>query len=215
MTCIQDIVSLLKDVATMVAAVVASFIAVKGYDIWKKQLRGKTEYELARRLLRSVYRVRDAIRLVRNPFPDGEQVEALKEAGIEIDTRDSESHVQSSQAVYQRRWKVVQAALRELEIDSLEAEVLWGKALTDSLKLLHEQARVLFGGIQMYLYTLGELYSGREPDTEKYAQAHEIVFDFGQDDSLNKKIEDAVHQAEEALRPHLNLTSGRKLERNR
>jgi hypothetical protein len=62
MTGIQDIVTLFKDLATIFAAVAAGIIAIMGYNAWKKQLRGKAEYELARRLLRNVYRVRDAIR---------------------------------------------------------------------------------------------------------------------------------------------------------
>ena len=208
----QEIVTLLKDLVTMGAASVAAIIAIKGYDTWKKQLRGKTEYELARSLLRSVYRVRDAIRSVRNPLvTSGETAEALQQAGVVVDPSDVKSQPQISQAVYQERWKVLQAALTELEADSLEAEVLWGKGLTDSLKPLHDQVRVLFVGIQRYLYSLGELYSTRkERHTERYAEAYETVMDFGEDDSLNKKVEDAVKQAEEALRPYLSLAPASK-----
>jgi hypothetical protein len=56
-----------KDVATAGAAIVAAVVAVLGLRAWRRQLRGQTQYELARRLLRAVYRVRDEIQGVRNP----------------------------------------------------------------------------------------------------------------------------------------------------
>ncbi|OQY20711.1 MAG: hypothetical protein B6I35_10155, partial [Anaerolineaceae bacterium 4572_32.2] len=83
--CLQEYITLAKDVVTILAALVAATVAIMGLRTWRKQLRGKTEYELARRLLRSVYRVRDAIRIVRNPFiSSAETVQSMREAESEI-----------------------------------------------------------------------------------------------------------------------------------
>jgi type IV secretory pathway VirB2 component (pilin) len=68
---IQPWVTLIKDIVTGLAAATAAVIGVLGLRTWKAQLKGKTEYETARSLLRCVYRVRDAMRVVRNPFQGG------------------------------------------------------------------------------------------------------------------------------------------------
>lgn len=72
----QIYASIAKDVITASAAVTAAVVAVKGLRAWKKQLRGKTDYELARRCLKAVYRVRDGIRMVRNPLQSSEEIAA-------------------------------------------------------------------------------------------------------------------------------------------
>jgi hypothetical protein len=64
---IQQYVTLIKDVLTAIAAVGAASIGLLGLATWRKQLKGRTEYELARRLLVAVYRIRNAVSYLRNP----------------------------------------------------------------------------------------------------------------------------------------------------
>lgn len=72
-------VTLLKDIVTIIALIVSAIVAVPGINAWKEQITGKAEYELAHRLLRSVYQVRDAIRNVGTPIlTSGEIAHALK-----------------------------------------------------------------------------------------------------------------------------------------
>ena len=61
-TTIQPYVTLIKDIFTGFAALVAAIIAIRGYDAWKKQLTANAERELARRVLLAVYKVRDTIK---------------------------------------------------------------------------------------------------------------------------------------------------------
>jgi hypothetical protein len=63
-------VGLAKDAITGIAAGVASVVAVAGLHTWKRQLHGNTNYELARGLLRSAYKLREAIRWVRSLTKD-------------------------------------------------------------------------------------------------------------------------------------------------
>ena len=81
-----DFISIAKDITTGLAALIGAGVAIVGLRAWQHQLKGKTEYELARRLLRAVYRVRDEIHNVRNPaIMPGEFAVAIEEAGIESD----------------------------------------------------------------------------------------------------------------------------------
>src|SRR5215212_10812739 len=99
----QSYLSFIKDLVTVFATVIGGGIAIYGLVAWKRQLRGRTEYELARRVLRAVYKVRDAIQGVRNPLQSAGEIEAsLKEAGISIDFNSPEYRSKSATAVYQR-----------------------------------------------------------------------------------------------------------------
>ena len=48
-----------------VVALVATGIAASGLRTWQKEMRGKDEYETARRLLRATYKVRNAFEYIR------------------------------------------------------------------------------------------------------------------------------------------------------
>jgi hypothetical protein len=88
-------------------------VAILGLQAWKKQLKGKTEFETARNLLRSVYKVRNAIREYRYIVAGGAEIaQALKEANIEVEEFDPEFHAKSQQALYQKRWKRISETYR-------------------------------------------------------------------------------------------------------
>jgi hypothetical protein len=61
-------VTIAKDVMTGIATIAAAVVATMGLHTWKRQLFGNSNYELSRRLLRSAYRLREAIQFVRNPL---------------------------------------------------------------------------------------------------------------------------------------------------
>lgn len=80
----QKYVTLFKDVITCISALTATVVAILGLQAWKKQLKGKTEYELAQKLLYATYKLREAIAWVRNPFQSAAEIsKAMKEYNIE------------------------------------------------------------------------------------------------------------------------------------
>src|SRR3972149_3543256 len=76
--------------ATIIGVIIAGagvYFAASGLSTWRDQLHGRTEYDLARRYLRSTYKVRDALQRVRSPFMFGEEMmAALKMEGIDINS---------------------------------------------------------------------------------------------------------------------------------
>ena len=122
---------LLKDLATIVAASVASYVGIFGLKAWRKQLKGRNDYELARRLLKNTYRIRDGIANIRSPFGNPSEIER---ALTELEVKDSlsgkdnhERHLMEQQALYAFRWdRFLLEQLADLEVDRIEAEVLWG-----------------------------------------------------------------------------------------
>lgn len=59
---------ILKDLALAGAAVVTAWVAVLGLRKWREELRGKTDFEVARALARATYKVRDDLAACRMPL---------------------------------------------------------------------------------------------------------------------------------------------------
>ena len=111
-----QIVATTRDKLTIVCAVIASYVALMGLSTWRRQLRGNTQYDLARRLLLSAYKLRDAVEGVRIPgIHSMEVAHALKETGISTEMMSQRDSVRVEKvAVYEIRWRRVQDAKSEL-----------------------------------------------------------------------------------------------------
>jgi len=202
----QTYLAIVKDIFTILASVIAGVVAIVGLQTWKKQIKGKVEYELAQRLLMAVYKVRDALYYVRNPFMTGSETsQALKSANIEQDPSEPTLSAKSVQAVYQQRWIKVQESWSNMDIALLEAEALWGNEITDLAKLLSNCTVTLRVNITKYLRNL---QNERVHNPEKDEEIDEVIYGFTGDEENNKfsaKIVEIVHKFEKYLKPRLKL----------
>src|SRR5258708_31563621 len=123
--CLEQIVSVGKDIVVAGAAVVGAAVAVLGLNTWNRQLKGGAEYELARRLLKVTYRLRDAIKSVRHPVMWAAEMPAPPEDKAANMSHEERSYYGSSRT-YQVRWQRVADVRTDLQTELLEAEVLWG-----------------------------------------------------------------------------------------
>lgn len=203
----QEYVTLLKDIVTALAAIIAAVVAIAGLKTWRRQLKGNTQYDLARRLLKSAYKLRDAIALVRNPFQSATEIShALKEAGSDVQFGDERYDLLSAQAVYQRRWKAVQAALTDLQIDSLEGEALWGEECRIKVTLLYRLVADLHSNLQMYLRNMER--PPRNISGDSMDAIDSVVYETSGSSRQNlysAGLDAAIHSIEDYLRPHLKL----------
>lgn len=191
-----DLFEIGKDVVTAAAAATVAVVAIVGLRTWRRQLKGKTEYELSRRLLRATYALREEFNRVRNPLMLGAEIAtAFEEAEV-----DPKSEERLPEVVYDYRWRFLQRALNDLNLESLEAEVLWGPEADKPLQPLRECAGDLWAA-------LGEYVSRGEEDTdrERLIQLRRTIHGGGQDDPLAKRLEMAVEGIERFVRPHLKL----------
>jgi hypothetical protein len=141
------------EILTALAAVAGVLIAGFGINDWKKQLKGKTNYELARRYLRAVYRLRDAIKFVRNPWiPPEETASALKEReGSDLDDLDGSLE---TRAVYSSRWNKIIEAGSDLDLELREAEISWGQEALDVEKNLEISVKKLYVNLKILIERL-------------------------------------------------------------
>ena len=64
----SDIFKPSLDLLQALSVIVASVVAVYGINAWRRELKGKREYELAEEVLTLFYRSRDIIKAIRSPF---------------------------------------------------------------------------------------------------------------------------------------------------
>jgi hypothetical protein len=204
---IADWISIIKDIVTALAAATGGIIAVLGLRVWRKQLRGKTDYELARRCLRCVYRVRDSIRIIRNPVQGSDEVvQALKEIAQSSQvTRHVDETLKIQQTVYNLRWQKMNEALSDLQVELLEAEVSWGTNAVVVVEPLHKCVRKLALATSRHLRRFlphGALTPERAEELD-----HVIFEDISEPehDQFFLEVKEAVDLAEEFLQPHLKL----------
>lgn len=203
----QAYISIAKDISTVVAALTAAIVAVLGLQAWKKQLKGKVEYELARRVLRAAFDVRGAIRFVRNPVQMGGEIErAVKEAGVDIDSKGAEFRAKSQAAVYQGRWKKVNEAMSELDIELTEAEVSWGPEIQNRAKPLRECIGKLVSKIWLYIDNLEQPRD--QSDSNERKEIRQVIYLQSEDpdkDTFASEVNRAVDNIAEFLTPYLKI----------
>jgi hypothetical protein len=186
----MEIATLTLEIINTIAIVAGAVVAIRGINSWRSQLRGETDYQLARRFLKSVYKVREAVKYVRNPFiPAGEITTALKESGLGEEEYSNQE--KSNRAVYSARWKKVMDASADLNVELLDAEVSWGKDVTKTTEGFNDQVTKLYVALKMFL----EL---REVKPER-----DIIYDMGETDPFNAKMTGAINKIEDFLKPHL------------
>ena len=59
LTNLQFYLPVVKDFVTIVSLIIASVVAILGLQTWRRQLKGTAEYDLARKVLMAVYKLRD------------------------------------------------------------------------------------------------------------------------------------------------------------
>jgi hypothetical protein len=133
-------------VGNLALPVAAIWIAYKGLDTWRSQLRVQAEYELARRLMRAALRLKDAIIAARVPVSEEAQPVTVKigSAGGTIHTRDVDRET------FRARWERAEDSMNDLYLESMDADVVWGKAADDRIAPLRKHYFDLLNDMEDY-----------------------------------------------------------------
>ena len=165
--------SVLRDVLLGAAAAATAFFAYLGLSTWRRELKGKSEYQLAKDVLKAVYKVREAFKFVRNlliysyEYPD--------------DMKDPHGHLkreyeyEGTAHVYQERWKKVAEAFQELEDLHLDAQVEWGPEYQDVIRKLRSCLVDLQIAIQTMLERKKDPRMGELTDAEKLEEEPSVL----------------------------------------
>jgi hypothetical protein len=182
--------SVIKDIATIIATITASCVAIYGVREWKRQLRGKTDYEIARNYLKTVLSLRESMKNTRNPFISVQEMkESLSENGL--DSEESRNDKKMNRAVYSKRWEQISEKWIELELYLTDAEVSWGKGAVNVYRPLDLLICKLRSKIQLFLS--GNL---KEEDIT-------YIYHSGENDPFDIEVDSEIEKIRDYLKRYL------------
>jgi len=198
----ENIVSTIKDVVVTIASAGGIFVAITGLSAWRKQLTGKNEYEVGIRVLRSTYKIRDAIAALRNPLiTAGEQAAAIEwhSKNASHPAASSDEQRKDEFIIYSYRWNGISAALQDFDLLRIEAEVLWGAFITERMMELRKSIITLRLSLENHLYDRYESMPGR------YKEIQDTIFSIGsmEDNNYSQELQKIVDSIENFIRRKL------------
>jgi hypothetical protein len=155
---VLEIVSTLVQIGFQVTA---AYVALIGLQSWIIQLKGKTEYEVAKNVIAGAYRVRDEIRRCQDTYIT--LTEWAEYQPKRQETAAQRMAMQSRQAYRQRYEKVVEA-MNDWYPSTVEAEALFGEEARYLIDKLMDSCKLLRSSIEIYH---SSLYSGQEDSNDK------------------------------------------------
>ncbi len=200
--------SLAKDLLTALAAAVGAIVAILGLNTWRRQLRGHTEYELARRYLRAALRVRDAISTVRNPFMNYVDKTVPAKSTDAGPQAESLNRAESTRLAYADRWQRLDSARSDLRLEAIEAEVLWGSQALAVLEPLNRAIGELYSSLSSHLDRLDRPHFDGPSGWSQldWNRINSVIYESSADpavDQFTKTIVEAVRTIEGFLAPRL------------
>lgn len=205
MQCITNYWPVLKDITLTITPIIGAYVALKGLSTWSRQLKGSVEYELARRILKCTYSLREAFRAVRNPIMLAEEM-VLPEG---IDTNEMPIEKQrfyGRQHAYQRRWEKLNLTRAALQTELLEAEVVWGEEIIDKFSSVVALQNELWRNVYITLAASNpdESQEYRSVHQEMLRNQRDITYDYlSEEDLFTQDMKRAIEQVENYLKPHL------------
>jgi len=193
-----------KDILVGLSAVAAAIFAFLGLHAWRKELKGRSEYQLAKDVLKSVYKVREAFKHVRHM--------AIYQYEYPEQMRDHNGHLkrehdyEGTAHVYQKRWEKMDEAFKELEEHHLAAQVEWGSEFQDKIVKLRRCRAELLVAIQQLLERKKNPVRTEMIRSEQAAEERSVLYHIGGDSEYDKftpQIDDAVNEFDKWLRPHV------------
>lgn len=191
-------VNAICSIVSTLAILFGAFLAYRGVDSWRRQLRGSTEYQLGLKILQSVYKIRNEIESTRNRYSLSSECDGRSKKENE-DAR--ESSLRDQEYVYTQRLKTLIAKERELYNVEFETAAAFGPKINDKLEPLHKCVRSLWSGMMSYFPArLAGTSSQDSSMQDKFKDLYEVV---GSTDEFWGRVENAVETADRTFRPYL------------
>lgn len=134
-----QVVTLIKDVCLAIAALAGVYVGLRGLGLWRRQLVGNADYQLARTILTNLIEVRDAVQAARNNLSFLSYEKSDDADGV---TRE-ESEWRAYRRVVQGRWDPIQISSTKLYASGREAEAAWSDEGQSIRAKLHELRGIL------------------------------------------------------------------------
>jgi hypothetical protein len=166
-------------------------VAVYALKVWKKQLLGTDKYTLLKNILKSIYKIEEEIRSVRNPMVFYNQEDVDKSSKIDVEKE-----------IYNKRFNGLVKEYLELKPLLMESKLHWDREKIDNLfNPLQSIVGELRGGIWMFFH-IKESYNPKEIEKSAREENNNLIYDVSSKDKLDdfsKKVNDIVKNIEKFI----------------
>ncbi|EGR0354034.1 hypothetical protein E5T96_22630 [Vibrio vulnificus] len=180
--------SLTKDVFSILGTVGALIIGTFGLFTWRRQLRGTSEYELAKKAVFKTYEVQQALQAVRNPML------YLSKEEVEVGRR-----LEEEQRIYNERMTLLYEKWAELQTIRLETKAIWSDSAHNCFNEIQQRIGDLRGAIWLHFWMKGA-YAGPgatvDNNPERVIENDKVVYFVSDDDEFSQKIFKSVEKVE-------------------
>ncbi|MBY7784347.1 hypothetical protein KW437_21355 [Vibrio fluvialis] len=180
--------SLTKDVFSILGTIGALIIGTFGLFTWRRQLRGTSEYKLAKKAVFKTYEVQQALQAVRNPmlYLSKEEVEAGR-------------RLEEEQRIYNDRMTLLYEKWAELQTIRLETKAIWSDSAHNCFNEIQQRIGDLRGAIWLHFWMKGA-YAGPgatvDNNPERVIENDKVVYFVSDDDEFSQKISKSVEKVE-------------------
>lgn len=184
----------LIDFAGRMVPIAGIAIAATGLTTWRRQIKGTDKYKVASDLLTEVYRVREAVQVIRSSFI---QYVPKDDKG---ETKEMNNFLGYVEAL-DRRWKEVTDPLAKLSLLSLKAEVHLGKSMKSEVDRLMQLVKELRVTYETFLDVIRP-GSGFEGDPFEQ-EARGTLFSKPTNDEYTDNLQAAIAKIEKRARKYI------------
>lgn len=178
----------MKDIVSTIGTVGALIIASFGLYTWRRQLKGTSQYEVAKKVMLLTYQVCDAIQVVRHPLVYLSKAEVESGRKLEEEIR-----------IYEERLTILNNKWVELRAAVLEAKAIWGIEAESQFDILRKVIGELRAAIWLHFWMKGA-YAGPgatiDNNQDRVFKNDMIVYYTSDSDEFSEKVNAAVKVVE-------------------
>lgn len=198
-----EYIPVIKDISYIFAAIATGCVAIKGLQSWSRELKGKADFDVARSLIRSTYKLRDELRCCRSPFIRLDEFPEDYDRNKMTSKIEAEIEADAYSFIYSNRWKPVETALQDFESQALEAEALWGTEFKSKTDALCHCAQDLWVALEADINNKASNGKNFECDPGYGKEIRSKIRATRYDkDCLTSNIDNAINKIETEIRPH-------------
>jgi hypothetical protein len=200
----KDVFSVIGTIISAIGVGVAAWIGFSGLATWRRQNKGTSDHDLARRLLMDLYRLRDSIGNVRNPVMFGSEG-GEEEQGQNLNFL--QNSYRSMVRAYEKRFSLVDEVRARLNTSLLESEAVWDGEVKSRFAPIFKLQHELLMNVRNYLITINP--EEQEDRAQAYmdilAQRRDVLYEtpLDGDDVFKSELDAALSTVEAYLRPKL------------
>lgn len=197
----MEILAIIRDTCLMLAAIIASCVGVKGLAAWRKQLKGTTEYNVAKQLLKSVYKLRESIIIARGRFIQYTP-RSSSDPDIKEKETDDDREWNGLAHHYNRKIDLVVDATSEIKGNLLEAKIIWGEGTIKAIEPLFKKANELLWAIDDFI-DVKRPHTANDMRKEVMSNVKDLIYSKTkiEDDKFRSDYENIITDIETEFKP--------------